>query len=270
MPPTRPRAPRRRRPGPTQPLSRDRVLRAALAVLDRDGLDAVSMRRVGAELGVAGMSLYHHVADKAALLDGVFEAILAEMAPPRRTRHWRAALTDRALALRDVLRAHPHALPLFATRPAVTPASLVHVERVLAVLRAAGFGPRAALTAFQVVLALVVGHTLGAHGPSAGGAPPRPAYADLDPRAFPRVREAAPLLATIDPDRELAAGLRALLAGLSPRDATAAGSAPARPRPGRGRSRRARRRGRARTGAATRRRDPRTGCRPRRSTRRRR
>src|SRR5258706_5684902 len=106
-------------------LSRERVLEAALQIVDREGLEAISMRRLGDALGVEAMSLYNHVPNKAAVLDGVFERVLAELPvlkPGRKS--WRAVLKAQALALRDVLAAHPNALPLFATRPAVTEASL--------------------------------------------------------------------------------------------------------------------------------------------------
>ena len=116
-------------------LSRQRILQAALAIVDREGLDAISMRRVGQELGVEAMSLYNHVTNKADLLDGIFEAVLAELPPPRRTNTWSKALRGGARGLRAVLRAHPAVIPIFAARPAVTPASLVHVESALLTLR---------------------------------------------------------------------------------------------------------------------------------------
>jgi AcrR family transcriptional regulator len=198
-----------------EPLSRERILQTAVAIVDREGLDALSMRRVGAELGVEAMSLYNHVGNKAALLDGVLETILDELPPLAKRRAWRATLRERGRALRDVLRAHPHALPLFATRPAVTPASLEHLESALGVLREAGFSPRDALSAFQVLYALVVGHTLGAYGVSREASVPD--YRALDETAFPRVREAARALSEHDAERELDLGLDALLAGLEAR-----------------------------------------------------
>jgi AcrR family transcriptional regulator len=198
-------------------LSRERVLEAALAVVDREGLDAISMRRVGDELGVEAMSLYHHVANKAAMLDGIFETVLGQLPPARRAASWRAALRDRARALRAVLRAHPNALPLFATRPAVTPASLAHVEAALGVLRTAGFSARAALGALNVLSAFVVGHTVAAYAPRRADEAPRPAYDALGEGGFPRVREAARLLATHDVEKEFELGLEALLTGLEAR-----------------------------------------------------
>ena len=172
------------------------------------------MRRVGEELGVEAMSLYNHVANKAAVLDGIFETILAELPGPRRSPTWQAALRDRARGLRSTLRAHPNALPLFATRPAVTPASIAHVEVVLGALRDAGFSPDDALGTLQVLVAFVVGHTVASCSPRRLDEDSRPAYDRLSEETFPRVREAARLLPTHDVEREFELGLEAMLTGL--------------------------------------------------------
>jgi len=186
----------------------------ALDLVDREGLDALSMRRVGHELGVEAMSLYNHVPSKAAMLDGLFELVLDELPAARRATSWRTALRDRARALRAALRAHPNVLPVFATRPAVTPTSLAHVEAVLALLRAAGFSAEASLSALQVASAYVVGHTVASHAPPRPDEYARPAYDRLDPVEFPRVREAAALLGSHDVEREFELGLDAMLTGL--------------------------------------------------------
>src|SRR5258706_12286391 len=89
-------------------LSRERVLEAALQIVDEEGLEAISMRRLGEALGVEAMSLYNHVENKAAILDGVFERVLSELPPAKRTGSWKAALKERARALRAVLRKHPN------------------------------------------------------------------------------------------------------------------------------------------------------------------
>lgn len=195
-------------------LSRERILRTALAVVDSEGLDAISMRRVGEELGVEAMSLYNHVANKAAILDGIFETVLAELPASKRSPSWQAALRDRARGLRATLRAHPNALPIFATRPAVTPASIAHVESVLGVLHDADFAPDDALATLQVLVAFVVGHTLATYAPRKADEDARPAYDRLSEETFPRVREAARLLPTHDVEKEFERGLDAMLSGL--------------------------------------------------------
>lgn len=201
-------------PATRKALSRERILRTALSIVDREGLEAISMRRVGEELGVEAMSLYNHVANKAAILDGIFETVLAELPPARRSASWQAALRDRARALRAVLRAHPNTLSIFATRPAVTPAAIAHVEMVLEVLRSAGFSVEDSLSALQVLSAFVVGHTVASYAPRPADEASWPAYDRLSEEQFPRVREAARQLAAHDLEKEFELGLEMMLSGL--------------------------------------------------------
>jgi AcrR family transcriptional regulator len=202
------------------PLTRARVLEAAFSVVEREGLEGISMRRVGEALGVEAMSLYNHIDGKAALLDGLFEAVLARLpAPPtRKSPSWRSALKERANALRQVLLANPRFLPLFATRPAVTPGSIAHVESVLQVLHDAGFSSHDCLNALQVTVSFVVGHALGsAAALQASEDASFPDYSALDAAAFPRVHELAKLLPRHDSDVEFRFGLEVLCDGLAKR-----------------------------------------------------
>ncbi|MFT3774988.1 MAG: TetR/AcrR family transcriptional regulator C-terminal domain-containing protein [Minicystis sp.] len=208
--------PSRNAPG-RAPLSRERVLATALAIVDAEGLDALTMRRLGSELGVEAMSLYHHVPGKAALLDGLHEAILGEMAAPRRGRDWVETLRGMARSFRRVLLAHPRALPIFGARPAVTEASLRHVEAALAVLRGAGLSARDSVSAFQVIVAFVVGHALAEVGPILGGEPADPRYATLDPESFPHLSGVVAELGEHDVEAEFEFGLDLLLTGLRAR-----------------------------------------------------
>jgi TetR/AcrR family transcriptional regulator, tetracycline repressor protein len=200
--------------GKRDALSRERILRAALAIVDREGLEAISMRRVGEALGVEAMSLYNHVANKAAILDGIFEIVLAELPAARPAPSWQAALRERARALRAALRAHPNVLPMFATRPAVTPAAIAHVEAVFEVLRRAGFSADDTVSVLQVLSAFIVGHTVAACAPRRPDQDSHPAYDRLDDAQFPRVREAARLLLTHDVEQEFELGLDVMLSGL--------------------------------------------------------
>jgi len=198
-------------------LSRERILKAALAIVDREGLEAISMRKVGEALGVEAMSLYNHVPSKAAILDGLYETVLAELPPARRASSWPAALKERARALRAVFRAHPSVLPVFATRPAVTPGSIKHLEGVLEVLRSAGFSADVALSTVQVLLAFVVGHSLSSYSPAVDG----PNYESLSEDEFPRVREVARILGDHDLEKELEFGLDAMVRGIDAQRAKA-------------------------------------------------
>src|ERR1041384_8488656 len=107
-----------------RPLTREAILDAAVELLDHHGMEKLSMRRLGAALGVEAMSLYNHIPNKGALLDGIHQRILLSLETPGHTRSWQAYVRHQALALHRALLAHPHAISLFATRPAATPAAL--------------------------------------------------------------------------------------------------------------------------------------------------
>src|SRR5215470_18493570 len=96
------------------PLSRERIITAAVAIVDEQGLEGLSMRKLGAALGVEAMSLYNHIANKDALLDGIHERILVCLELPPHARTWQAFVHHQALELHGALLAHPHAIPLFA------------------------------------------------------------------------------------------------------------------------------------------------------------
>lgn len=194
-------------------LSRSRVLRAALELVDAEGLEALSMRRLGERLGVEAMALYRHVKNKGDLLDGVFEAVLEQMQPPAPTGAWATDVRRMALAFKATLIAHPRALPLFATRPAVSPSSLEAVEAALDVLVQAGLPLDRALLTFQSVVALVVGHCLAHYGPAEAYTPVN--YGALDPARFPHLSRLMPVLMELGPDDELELALTLLLAGLA-------------------------------------------------------
>jgi AcrR family transcriptional regulator len=188
-----------------------------VAVIDREGMGALSMRRLGLEVGVEAMSLYRYVPSKADLLDGIHGTILDEVVIPSARGPWTKLVRAYARGFRKALVAHPNALSLFATRPAVSTASLRHVEIGLRLLRAAGFGVDEAVSAFQIIVTFVVGHTLSTHAPASEDERSVPAYRDLSPTEFPTVLEAAGALADHDVEQEFELGLEVLLAGLAGR-----------------------------------------------------
>jgi AcrR family transcriptional regulator len=196
---------------PRIPLTRERVLAEALAIVDSEGLEALTMRRLGEALGVEAMSLYRHVPGRAALLDGIHETILLDLEDPPRARRWTESVRTQARAFRSLLLAHPNALVLFATRPAVTPGSLRHVDSGLAVLRGAGFSVDDAISAFQTLVTFVVGHALSTYGPIPTDERSTPSYDLTDLAAL---SEAAVALADHDVDAEFEFGLDAFVRGL--------------------------------------------------------
>jgi TetR/AcrR family tetracycline transcriptional repressor len=155
-------------------LSRERICREALALVDEEGLAALSMRRLGARLGVEAMSLYHHVRDKADLLDALHAAVLGELHAHVRG-DWRAMLAGLSRALREALLAHPNVVPLFATRPVSAPEALEPIVRVWAALGAAGFSARDAEKAIVAVGVFTIGCVLAETqgGPAVDARSPR-------------------------------------------------------------------------------------------------
>ena len=152
--------------GPGRPplISRGQVLACALEVADHDGLEAVTMRRLGAELGVDPMAVSRKLGGKSALYDGLVEHVLGEVAIPPRTGDWAADFTALARALRATLLAHPSTVPLLGTHPPVTPGSFEVIEAAVAVLLDAGFGAQDAADGVDCAARLVIGHVLAEAG----------------------------------------------------------------------------------------------------------
>ena len=121
------------------PLSRDRVLTAAVALADGVGIEALSMRRLAQELGVVPMALYKHVANKEELLDGMVDALVSEIDPPVRDAAWRDAVRLRVLSARRVLLAHPWGRPVLESRTNKTPAVLGYMDSFIGMFLAGGF-----------------------------------------------------------------------------------------------------------------------------------
>jgi AcrR family transcriptional regulator len=138
------------------PLSRDRVLRAAVDLVDRHGLAALTMRRLGQQLGVEAMSLYKHVANKDEVLDGMAELVLDEFELPGEDVGWREGMRRRAVSARAALARHPWA-PVVLSRSGPSPALLRDLDAVLGSLRRGGFPVAAAARAFSLLDSYVYG-----------------------------------------------------------------------------------------------------------------
>jgi len=142
------------------PVNRERTLRVALAVADSDGIEAVTMRRLARELGVEAASLYHHVNGKDEILDGLVDVVAAEIEPPMPSTEWRTAVSQRAHHTRDVLRRHPWAVSLMASRTSPGPATLRLLESGIRCFREGGFSIPLAAHAVSVVDSYVHGFVL--------------------------------------------------------------------------------------------------------------
>jgi AcrR family transcriptional regulator len=144
-------------------LRRDRILDAALELVDDAGLDALSMRRLGQALGVEAMSLYNHVANKDAILDGLVARVLAQVALPAPNGDWEEELRRCSVSLHEALRQHPWACSLVmapASGPEALEARMRYIDALLHTLRAAGFTPEQAYHAYHAIDGATVGFTM--------------------------------------------------------------------------------------------------------------
>jgi AcrR family transcriptional regulator len=142
------------------PLTRERVLRGALAVADASGIAALTMRSLAVELGVKPMALYHHVKNKDEILDGVVDIVFSEIDLPPAELDWRPALRQRARSARNVLARHPWATPLMESRINAGPATLRHHDAVIGTMRRAGFSIPMTAHAYSLLDSYVYGFAL--------------------------------------------------------------------------------------------------------------
>jgi AcrR family transcriptional regulator len=150
----------RRAAKPRAPLTRERVLGAAISLADRDGIESLSMRKLGHELGVEAMSLYNHVRKKEEVLDGMVDVVFSKIDLPASGADWRTAMRTRAISARQALLRHPWAIGLMESRSAPGPATLRHHDSVLGCLRGAGFSIEMAAHAYSVLDGYIYGFTL--------------------------------------------------------------------------------------------------------------
>jgi AcrR family transcriptional regulator len=204
-----------------EPLTRERVVEAALRVMDQEGLEAVSMRRVAREVGVEAMSLYHHVEDKEDLLDGICEHVMAGFEFPDPVEDWAENCRRGARAWRRLLQAHPAVMRLFAEQrgPVRTVDSMRPMEFALRLLRGAGLSDRDTAQAFHAFGGYIQGFVMMELGSIAGGSDEAhlKAHADLVsalPDEFEALVAVSPYFAECDPDEQFEFGLDLLIRGL--------------------------------------------------------
>ena len=145
---------------PRLPLSKERVLRAAINLADEAGLESLSMRKLGQELGVEAMSLYNHVANKDDILDGIVDIVVSEIDLPSNGAAWKPAMRQWAISAREVLLRHPWACSLIVSRPRVDSAWLRYFDSAFGSLRDGGFSIEMAHHAWHVLDSHILGFTL--------------------------------------------------------------------------------------------------------------
>lgn len=222
----------RGRPTPKgrEPLTRDRIVQAALHVMDTEGLDAVSMRRVAREVGVEAMSLYHHVRDKDDLLQAICDRVMASFDFPREGGDWSEQMRAGARAWRRLLQAHPDLMRLFALTHGPDPRSaesLKPTEFALRLIRAAGLSDRDTVQAFHAFGGYIQGFVM-MEGGSIKGASGHDGHAEavaaVPADAFPVLAAIGRYFAECDADEQFEFGLDLMVRGLQAR--VAAGHAP--------------------------------------------
>jgi len=209
-------------------LTRERVIEAAIDVMDSEGLDAVSMRRVAREVGVEAMSLYNHVRDKDDLLQGVCERIMASFEFPEGYTDWVERAKAGARSWRDMLRAHPDLVRLFAEMhgPAPSsPESLRPTEFALTMFREGGLSDRDAVQAFHAFGGYIQGFVMMEAGSIKEHHEDHFLGAEIPAEAFPSLAAVSRYWADCDPDEQFEFGLDLLIRGL--RAKVAADAAPA-------------------------------------------
>ncbi len=142
------------------PLSKERVLRTASLLADRDGIGSLSMRKLAQALGVEAMSLYNHVANKDDILNGIVDGVFSEVGLPPGGVDWRTAMRQRALSVRAVLARHPWAIGLMESRSRPGTATLRHHDAVIGALRKAGFSIPMAAHAYSALDSYIYGFAL--------------------------------------------------------------------------------------------------------------
>ncbi|MGZ4132095.1 MAG: TetR/AcrR family transcriptional regulator C-terminal domain-containing protein [Actinomycetota bacterium] len=206
-------------------LTRGRVIEAALRVLDAEGLEAVTMRRVAREVGVEAMSLYNHVKDKDDLLDGIVGRILLEFPVPAtdHARDWPGYGREVANGWRAVLMAHPHALPLVGSRAPASddPDVLLPIETALRALREAGLSEQDAVMAFHAIGGYIFGFVMMESGQALGmpGSDHKLAgfSFELPADRLPCLTACMPYLIACDFEEQFAFGLDLMIEGLRAR-----------------------------------------------------
>jgi AcrR family transcriptional regulator len=217
-PPWREEPQRRRRQASHPGLDRGQIVDAGLRLVDAEGVEALSLRRLAADLRVTPMALYWHVRDKAELLDLIGERVLETVVVPEPMGDWRRLLRDVHLAMLRPLLEHPNAVELMVGRARFGPAGIALFERILEILREAGLTPAAAFDAYQALYLFQLGFTATARRSpefraiQAQGA----AYLrSLDPRAFPAIAEVAPVIGARPLGQQYEVGLAVVIEGIA-------------------------------------------------------
>jgi TetR/AcrR family tetracycline transcriptional repressor len=198
------------------PLTRDRIIAAAVELVDANGVGALSMRKLGASLGVEAMSLYNHVVNKDDVLDRILDQVLAEIELPDPDLPWDDQIRSLATSFRLAGHRHPGVFPLFGSRSITSLEGFRSLEQSYTALRGAGLSPEDALDGFTALAAFAFGYVLTELGGLVDGALAHTWDLDeLDLADRPHLLEMGQSLAHRDADRQFEVGLDLVIAGLT-------------------------------------------------------
>jgi AcrR family transcriptional regulator len=208
-----------------EPLSRARIVEAALRVMDAEGLEAVTMRRLGRELGVEAMSLYNHVADKDDVLAGIVERVMTEYDTPPSRGDWRDDARNAAREWRRIMTLHPNVMTLMVERrkPLTTPDAMRPMDAAIGIMRAAGLDVRDAAQTFQAFGAFIMGFVMMEQGMMFGRGEGGDGFTPAEQAEFARMvaageltylTEALPVLHECALDDQFELGLDLLIRGV--------------------------------------------------------
>jgi AcrR family transcriptional regulator len=213
-------APGRRRRSARSPLDRERIVAAALRIVDTDGVVALSIRRLAADLGTSPMAVYWHIRDKEELLDLIGEAVIESIELPAPTGDWQEQLRDVHRAMLDAVLRHPNTADLMIGRARYGRAGIQLFERLLTILLEAGLDPRSAFDAYQSLYLFLLGYVATASRTPAFIAAQRDGITylgSLSPAVVPSISSVVPYIGSRVPREQFEVGLDVVIAGIAAR-----------------------------------------------------
>ena len=202
-----------------QPLTRDRIVRAAIDFADEHGIEALSMRKLGTALGVEAMSLYNHVAGKDDILDSMVDYLFASIGPVAEEGEWVDRARDAALAAKRAFTSHPWSVNLISSREGLSESSFALMDTLLGTLLDEGYSPKIAHHAWHAIASHVMGYSFQEINSVFGQGDHDHERAERMLREFgpkfPRLAQIAPLLMNCSHDEEFEFGLDLILEGIA-------------------------------------------------------
>ena len=197
-------------------LDRKKICEKAIELIEADGLENLSMRKLAEKLNVKGASLYNHITNKSDLYDLIQEFLYSQMKPLKASAHWQEHLIQLAETTRQGLLSIPNIVPLFATRPTITESSLKQIEQTLKILIQSGFKHFEAFIIFRNINIFVLGHVLAEVGRTPGEPDNQnePSITKINIDPYPTLKKAGAYKAALDFDKGFRLGIESMIKGL--------------------------------------------------------